>query len=276
MKRSLLTIPLILLLASCGVHERYAYLGDAPRNESIAVNSTYTSTIYPDDRLYIYVYSQTPESAMPFNEETNRSDYSASRSYINSSKQQFSPKGYLVGSDGTIIYPLLGTLSTKGMTTDSLAHELERRLKESHYVSDAIVTVSLMNFRVTVIGEVKVPQQLHADGSRMTIFEAIAQCGDITMDGVRSNVMVIRTDSAGQRAFAMDLTSRTVFDSPCYYLQQNDIVYVTPTEKKKRRAYRNEDWPGYISLGASAVNAAYNVVYRWLFDSRTKEMLRNQ
>lgn len=264
MKKACL-IPVLLLLLSCSTEQKYAYLKDAPRDKSVPMTQTYSSRIFPDDQLYIYVYSQTPESVIPFNEETNRTDYTARTKVTSSQRRNFKPRGHIVGTDGSLLFPVIGTIPTTGMTTEQLGHEIERRLKEGNYVNDPIVSVSLMNFRVTVIGEVTVPQQLHADGNRMTIFEAIARCGDVTMDGMHDNVVVIRNTDGKEVIDSVDLTSREVLQSPYYYLQQNDIVYVTPSEKKKKTAYRNEDWPTYLSTGVAAVQLAYLTVYRLFF-----------
>lgn len=260
-----------LLLVGCR-QQKYVYLEDAPRGEEITVENNYSSRIFPGDILYIYVYSQTPESAVPFNEETNRTDYSA-RTIDNWRSEQYHPTGRLVGTDGLLHFPLLGTLSTTGLTTDSLAHVIEQRLIESQYVNDPIVTVSLMNFRTTVIGEVVSPQQIHVDGNRLTILEAIALCGDITMDGMRDKVIVVRNTDGKETIDTVNLTSRSLLNSPYYYLQQNDIVYVPPTKKKERLAYRNETWPVYLSTGIAAVQFAYNTVYRYLINPRTREIL---
>lgn len=258
----------VLLLVGCQ-QQKYAYLENAPRHVKMPITTNYTTAIFPGDVLYIYVYSQTPESAAPFNEETNRTDYTRQmQTYTNT--KAFKPRGHLVGSDGSIVFPLLGTISTSEKTADSLAHEIEQRLIAGHYVMDPIVTVSLMNFRVTVIGEVVNPQQLHADGNRMTIFEAIALCGDVTMDGKHDQVVVVRSHGGKETIDTVNLTSRTVLESPYYYLQQNDIVYVVPTKKKQRTSYRNEDWPQYLTTGLEAVRFAYTTIYRWVFDPTTR------
>lgn len=261
-------ILMILLLAGCATPQRYAYLEDAPRHVKMPVAHNYSSTIFPGDVLYIYVYSQTPETAVPFNEETNRTDYSAWTN-INNTSKSFQPRGHQVDAKGDMIFPLIGIVNTTGMTTDSLAHHLERCLIDGNYVTDPIVTVSLMNFRVTVIGEVAQPSQLHSTGNRMTILEAIAQCGDVTMDGRRDRVVVVRSNGGEEVVDTVNLTSRTLLESPYYYLQQNDIVYIVPTKKKQRIAYRNEDWPQYLSTGLEAVRFAYTTIYRWFIDPKT-------
>ena len=140
---------------------------------------------------------------------------------------------------------------------------------EGRYVKDPTVTVTMPSFHVTVVGEVKEPQMIQVEGNRITILEALAICGDVTMDGLRDNVKVIRYEDGDPIVGEIDLTSASAFDSPFYYLKQNDIVYIEPTPQKKRIAYRNEDWPRYISMTASAVSIAYTLVYRMLIDPKS-------
>ena len=251
----------VVLLCSCGTKYPYAYVKDAPRNEEMPITNNYTTTIFPGDRLKIRVDSRTPQSTYPFNEETNRSvRIPNSRQTVNAANKE----GFLVDQDGTIQYPVLGKIPAAGKTLDELARYIEGRLIEGRYVKDPTVTVSMPNFHVTVIGEVKTPKMIQVDGNRITIFEAIAQCGDVTMDGLRDNVKVIRFEGEDVIVGEIDLTSVDALESPFYYLKQNDVVYVEPTPKKKKTAYRDEDWPQYISMGASGVRIAYSLVYRWI------------
>lgn len=239
----------VLLMAGCRSQQERAYIKDAPRGTQSDITNNYTSVIQPDDLLYIYVYSETPETAHPFNEETNKGTTNAVA------------QGYRVSPSGNIQFPVLGTLEAAGKTQAELADMLERRLRNENYVSDAIVTITMLNFHVSVIGEVKRPRLLHSENGRMTIFEALAQCGDITEDGLRTKVVVVRSNLDEQMVDTLDLTSKDVFSSPYYYLQQNDIVYVEPTPQKRRRAYRNEDWPKYMNMGVSVLNMAWRTIY---------------
>ncbi|MBR4739240.1 MAG: polysaccharide biosynthesis/export family protein [Bacteroidales bacterium] len=275
MKRPACLLPLVLLLllVSCSTPQKYAYFSDVPRGKEFPIEQTYSATIFAGDQLYIDVYSQTPESTLPFNQSAVKSDDAR---FMRDTLHATNTRGYLVGSDGSMIFPLLGVLQVEGLTLDSLSHMIERRLKEGHYVDDALVTVKLMNFRVTVIGEVQRPSQLHSDGTRLTIFEALAQCGDVTMDGMRTNVVVVRKGLNGEVVDSVDLTRPEALNSPYYYLQQNDIVFVQPTEKKRKTAYRNEDWPTYLNFGVQAVRFAYTTIYRWFIDPTIKQYLQNQ
>ena len=252
----LLLLVAALALAGCRSQLPYAYVGDAPRNIETDIETTFSSTIHPGDQLYIYVASQTPESVIPFNQETNM--------IARNRHAMHTPSGYLVAEDGYIMFPTLGRITAAGLSREELAHRIEGLLIAGEYVSDPVVSIRLMNFHVTVIGEVKTPRQLTATGDRLTILEAIAQCGDVTMSGIRSCVTVLREDDGTITVDTVDLTSATLFDSPFYYLQQNDIVYVEPTPKRKREAYRDEDWPKYLTTGIAALRIAWNVYYRYV------------
>lgn len=259
-RKNILIVAVAVLLWGCASQQKYVYLEDAPRGEEMEITNNYSTTIFPGDQLYIYTYSQSQVAVQPFNEETREATITdGGQTKVTVKNKEM--KGYIVDANGNIQFPVLGDISTKGLTLDGLAREIEARMVEGRYVKDPLVTVSLMNFRVTVVGEVTKPQLLHGSGNRMTILEAIAKCGDVTMDGIRSNVKVIRTDGITQTIDSIDLTSKTMLDSPCYYLHSGDIVYVEPTYRKKRLAWRNEDWPTYMNMGAQAVRLAYHTVY---------------
>ena len=245
-----------LLLTACSVG-KYKYVDDAPRDEALPIVTNYSSTILPADNIYIHVDSKNPQSVVSFNQETNRL-----RGAANTVGHNTVVPGYDVSSEGDIIFPILGRIHAEGMTMAELTAYIEGRLVAGRYVKDPQVTARLTNFRVTVIGEVTTPQQIHMPEERLTIFEALAICGDVTLDGMRDRVTVIRSVGDGHTVDTVDLTSRSILDSPYYYLHQNDIVYVEPTKKKKRTAWRNEDWPHYFTTGAAALRMAYVLYYR--------------
>ena len=251
-----------LLLSACASHEDYAYFSNVPRGKAFPINQTYSATVFVGDQLHIEVYSQTPESTQPFNQEVVRMGNSQ---FLRDTLRATNTRGYLVGADGCIEFPLLGRVRVDGLTLDSVSHLLSNRLREGHYVDDALVETKIMNFRVTVIGEVKQPSQLHNDGTRLTIFEALAQCGDVTMYGLRTQVVVVRRGINGEMVDTIDLTRPEILESPYYYLQQNDIVFVSPNKKRRKTAYRNEDWPQYLAIGTSAVSLAYATIYRIVY-----------
>lgn len=259
-----------LVAVSCSAPKELGYYSDAERDSAQRILTTYTNTIHPGDLLYIYVNSETIESVIPFNQETHAEAVEMSRvnsaggsntvkpmmdSYYQSKTQQVA--GYLVDEKGFIQFPILGKIQVAGIAYDSLQNVIQSRLKAEEYVKDPVVTVSPMNFRVSVVGEVRMPQEIHVTGERLTIFEALAMCGDITDSGMRSNVVVMREKNGVATPIEIDLTKKSIFDSEVYYLQQNDIVYVEPNLAKKRRADQNQDWPKYVSLGFSVAGLIY-------------------
>ena len=261
-----------LVAVSCSAPKELGYYSDAERDSAQRILTTYTNTIHPGDQLYIYVNSETIESVIPFNQETHTEAVEMSRvnsaggsntvkpmmdTYFERKTKQVA--GYLVDEKGFIQFPILGKIQVMGITYDSLQIVIQRRLKAEEYVIDPVVTVSPMNFRVSVVGEVRMPQEIHVTGERLTIFEALAMCGDITDSGMRSNVIVMREKKGVATPIEVDLTKKTIFDSEVYYLQQNDIVYVEPNLVKKRSAEQNQEWPKYASLGFSVAVIVYQL-----------------
>lgn len=263
------------MITSCRSVTEVAYLSDAQRDSAQAIVNTYQTTVHPGDLLYIYVSSQTPESTIPFNQDTRV--FAAEMSKVNvldtahraviaeqqlsenvSTNNQINTAGYLVDGDGCIILPVLGKMNVAGLSIEDLQGRIEERLKDDGYINDAVVSVSPMNFRVSVVGEVASPQELHITGNRLTILEALAMCGDLTMDAQRDNVVVLRSKNGVSTPIVLDLTKKSFLDSDGYYLQTNDIVYIEPNDLKKRRAVMNENWPKYaafwVAVGAAVVN----------------------
>lgn len=265
----ILVSTVLLLFASCR-HREIAYLSDAQRDTAQAIMDVYTATIMPGDQLYIHVSSMTPESVLPFNQETHTIVFEGNTwenigesqsGVIDQAKEQTDKvsnsykssevTGYFVSERGTIDFPILGPLTVVGLTQDSLCRYIENRLKDEGYVNDPQVTMNLMNFRVTVVGEVRSPKQIHVQGTRLTILEAIAICGDLTDYGMRENLTIVRSENGKQEIGEIDLTKKEMLDSPYYYLHNNDIVYVEPNNRRKRASDRDPNVPRYISIGVS-------------------------
>lgn len=284
---ALLFAVVAVVLQSCAPSREMAYITDAERDSAQRIIASYANSIHSGDQLYIYVYSETPESVIPFNQETHKVAAQVNQfnsvdtihrgvrhvqevATPNQVRLSSEVSGYLVDEAGTIIFPILGVLPVAGLTYDSLARLIEQRLIEGGYLNDPLVTVSPMNFRVSVVGEVRVPRELHITGERLTILEALAMCGDITIDGQRENITVVRSKKGIATPITIDLTKKTIFDSEVYYLQSNDIIYVEPNKLKKRKATLDENWPKYaafgVALGAAIVNisrANLRIGRRW-------------
>ena len=287
MKKTLVisAIALMFVFASCSSHKELAYISDAERDSAQHILTTYAHTIHPGDLLYIYVNSEVMESVVPFNQETHVEALEMSRlnmvggsngeqqisdTYKNRTQRQVT--GYLVDEQGFITFPVLGKINVAGLQHDSVEAIIQKRLISGEYVIDPVVTVSPMNFRVSVVGEVKTPKELHITGERLTIFEALAMCGDITDSGRRDNVVVMREINGSVIPIEINLTQKTLFNSEAYYLQQNDIVYVEPNDYKKRKSNYDtnlqQDIQSYVRLSGSLARIAYITYIRYLLDRR--------
>ena len=253
-----------MLFASCGTTEEIAYVNDATRDSAMAISGKFTNGIQANDLLNIYVESETPLATIPFNQETNKIAVSEG-TVMNPGASAVS--GYLVSNAGTITFPVLGEIQVLGMTHAELAAELQKRLRDQGHILDAVVTVKLMNFKVSVLGDVANPGQIMATGERLTIFEALSMVGDLTIYGQRTNVTVIREENGVRTIGELDLSSKDVFNSPYYYLHQNDVVYVEPNMKKKKTAMRDPMILTYISAGLSIVSTLSTMFYYYVLSN---------
>lgn len=253
---SLVVVLVMFTLVSCRSTE-VVYFTDLERGCTQQIMTQYSTTIHPGDQLYIYVNSMTLEGTIPFNWETHDLLARSGATHIKANNvlsgasqvgDDHDVNRYLVTTEGDIMFPILGRMSVVGITRDSLARRLEQLLIEGGYITDPVVTVSLMNFRVAVIGEVSRPRELQITGNRLTILEAMAMCGDITIYGLKNCVVVIREVDGQTIVGQIDLTSKEMFDSPYYYLQSNDIIYVEPNDRRKKDAYRNKDFNRYSGM----------------------------
>ena len=255
------------LMAGCSSTEEIAYVKDAPRDTVSEINGEFTKGIQANDLLSIYVESESPEVTIQFNQETNKIAY-ANGTVINPGSSVVT--GYLVNRDGDINFPVLGKIHVLGMTHEQLAKDLENRLVSDGHILDASVTVKLMNFKVSVLGDVMKPGMIQATGERLTIFEALSMVGDMTIYGQRKNVTVIREENGQRTIGEIDLTAADVFESPYYYLHQNDVVYVEPNLKKKKSANRDPMLMTYISSAVSIVSMLSSAFYYYILSQNLR------
>jgi polysaccharide biosynthesis/export protein len=159
-------------------------------------------------------------------------------------------QGYQVASNGNIDVPLLGDVKAGGLTIEQLQASLKEKL--SSYIKDPAITVRFLDFKVNILGEVKSPGTHKFDKDKVTILDAISAAGDLTDYGKRNNIVVIREESLVRKYYNIDLRSGSLFQSPVYILQPNDIVYVNATDKKLRMLNANPDnqkgWQLFIGL----------------------------
>lgn len=221
-----LKITLLLLVVGCKSPKEIAYFqgDDVKMPEKV---QQYDLKIAPDDILSITVSAMNVESVAPFNLPV-----AATNSIDGRATGQPMLQTYLVNSDGTINYPILGRIEVAGKTRRELVDDLTEKI--SQYVLNPIITVRIMNFRVTVLGDVQRPGTFTVQNERITLPEALGLAGDMTIQGKRKNVKIIRDEEGVQKEYIIDLTNKELFSSPVYFLQQNDIVYVEPNAAKIR------------------------------------------
>ena len=221
-----LLLCLIAFLASCSAPKEVLYLQDIASIKEENIDKNYEVIIHKDDLLAILVNSKDPELALPFNMPVVTYQIGAQTT----AQQRL--LGYLVDQNGDIDFPILGKIHVEGLTRMQVTELIKQKLMSEDLIKDPIVTVQFLNFKVSVMGEVTRPGTFDISGDRITLLEALSMAGDLTIYGRRDRVAVIREKDGKRRILYHDLRSSDIFQSPCYYLQQNDIVYVEPNKAK--------------------------------------------
>ncbi len=219
------------LLAGCSAHKKIPYLkgaGEGDPHEWAVASELYDARIMPKDLLTITVSTTDPEASKPFNLTTP----SVSTGTSTYSQPQLQP--YLVDNNGDINFPVLGLIRLQGLTKreaeQTIAQLLQRYLKEP-----PVVTVSFVNYKISVLGEVARPNTFTIRNEKVNVFEALAMAGDMTIWGKRDNVKLIREDAYGnQSVVLLNLNDPYIIFSPYYYMQQNDVLYVEPNKTKAK------------------------------------------
>lgn len=210
--------------------------------------------IQPGDLLNISVSTMNPEANVLFNRgEISRvgSDGGGASSPVNTNE------GYLVDRNGNINFPVLGIVKISGSTKSEVHARLTTLLKE--YLKDPIVNIRYQNYRITIVGEVKNPSTLLVPAEQITIIEALGMAGDLTVFGKRDNILIIR-QSEGVRTMArLNLNNKEMLNSPYFYLQPNDVIYVEPVKAKGSQASMGRQ---NLSLALSLVSIAVLIYTR--------------
>lgn len=231
----IITFLIIGFLSSCASRKDLVYFQDEAVTESIKMSEYQQLTYKIDDLLAINVSALDPEAARPFNLPAASFNTDVTANVQGGVRQQT----YLVDYDGNIDFPVLGTIKVAGLTRTELTNLLKSRLEE--YLKNPIVNVRLANFNVTIIGEVSRPGTFNIQDERITLLEALGLASDLTIFGKRSNVMLIRENDGKKKFAKIDLTSINTINSPLFYLQQNDVIYVEPNNARVRQASYNQN-----------------------------------
>lgn len=231
-KNAFMLLAAALLTVSCSV-KNFAYFQGAKNIDLNQTTAFYDAHIMPKDQLDIRVYTISPEASAPFN---MGSVSVSSAGTGGSSASSGSSQNYLVSNDGTINFPVLGRIKVVGLTKEECEDMILEKIRP--YMSESekpIVTVRQANYTITVLGEVGSPGTIQVTREKINIYEALAQAGDLKATGKRVNVKLFRENANGTRELhILDLTDANIMNSPYFYLQQNDMIYVEPNIVKKQ------------------------------------------
>lgn len=246
---------------SCSTtYKKINYIQDATPDlaEEITINKGIL--IQPKDMISIVVSSRNPELAQIFNLPRVTYQLGSGTLSGNGGSNSNGIVGYSVNNDGNIDFPVLGELHVAGLTRWEVSRLIKRQLAERDLLKDAVVTVEFMNFKVSVIGEVNAPDTYDISGDKITLLEALSMAGDLTIYGRRDNVSVIREQNGERVIYRVDLRSVDLFDSPAYYLQQNDVVYVEPNKVRAGQSTINENNLKSVSLWVSIASFLTTII----------------
>jgi polysaccharide export outer membrane protein len=236
-KKLLLFLVLVVVLIGCRSHENVAYFSYA--SESVSESTTNPvpePTVKVNDLLIITVNSSTPEAAVPFNLPLMPSSSATSYTFSGGSNVSYgvSMQNYLVDSEGFIVFPVLGKVNVLGKTRNEVMETIYNAIHPEYIKEKPIVLVRFGSFKVSVLGEVHRPGSYPIDNERITVLEALALAGDLTVYGRRDNVMLIREIGDKREMVRIDLRDKSLVNSQWFYLQQHDVIYVEPNEPKSR------------------------------------------
>lgn len=239
MKKIIFSFVVILLITGCKTNKQIVYLQDSGN-----MISYQDSTIAPipdislkvGDLLTITVNSNTPEAALPFNLSSVSSQSGSNSNNLGNAMGSSggSMQNYLVDTRGDIMFPIIGKIRVAGMTKTELSDYINKQIYPRYIKEVPIITIRYANFKVSVLGEVNNPGVCSIDNEKVSIFEAIALAGDLTIFGKRDNVLIIRETNGKRETVRIDLRDKRLINSPYFYLQQNDILYIQPNDPKSR------------------------------------------
>lgn len=246
----------VLILGSCGSAKDVAYFKNSYSVDLTKSKFLYDARIMPKDVLSITVNTSDPDTSIPFNLPFPTRGNSGGGSSLQT---------YLVDNDGYIEFPKVGMIKLGGLTKSEAEKLILTKIKP--YMSDLenpIVIVRMSNYKISVLGEVQRPGMYTVSNEKISILEALAQAGDLTIYGVRNNVKLIREDATGEKTiYVLDLNDANIINSPYYYLQQNDIIYVEPNKVKAQNSNVGSMttlWFSVTSILISLTSFLYNIL----------------
>lgn len=254
------TLVATALLTSCSSNKEFSYFQDLTPGQNLPIATASPLKLKPNDKVSILVSTGDGRLNTLFNLPVSRTTLGSSSSdgtMQENSSENVAP--YTLDRQGDINFPILGKLHVAGMTREGLAEYIRRELISRDLVKNPIVTVEYLNLSVTVLGEVSRPGRQGINREDYTILDALSAAGDLTIYGKRNNILVLREENGMQKTYTVDLNNgKSLAQSPVYYLQQNDVIYVEPNKTKARLSTPNGNsaltptfWISIASFAAS-------------------------
>ncbi len=244
---------MILSMVGCGSSKNVTYWQNIDSISLAASKGLYDARIMPKDELTILVQTTDPLTSEPFNLR------------LNGQQNQIQNKGYLVDNDGYINFPIVGKIHVAGLTKTECEDLVKSKIQP--YLSrteNPLVSVRMSSYRITVIGEVGSPGVIPVSTEKINIVEALAQAGDMTVYGKRDNILLIREDQQGEKhKVRLNMNDANIINSPYYYLQQNDIIYVEPHKVKARNTFFGSNtsiWFSVLGIATSITGLLINIL----------------
>ena len=252
--KAFLVVAVAGALAGCKSQKDFLYLADMTADQGYAITQRYVPKVQRDDRLEITVSCKNPELAVPFNVAPGSVSASESGKVNVKAEGQY----YRVDNDGEINFPVLGKLYVAGMTLADVSEMIRNRIIQGNYIKDPIVTIEFKNFHYTVLGAANSNGNYTCDGDRITLLEAIAQAGDLATNADLGQIAVIREEGNTRKVHTVDIRKSDLFNSPVFYLAQNDIIYVRPKKPKSEKKASFLEW---LTVALSVVSATATVLW---------------
>lgn len=269
MKSKFSLIAAVLMAAlywSCSTPTNIAYFQDMAEEQTIQAQHVTPIRLKPMDQVSIIVNARVPEVTSMFNMPYYTNRIGETQSLTSSAGSNYSISannisGYTLDAEGNIDFPVIGKINLAGMTREEAATHIKDLIIASKQTKEAVVTVEFMNLGFSVLGEVARPGRYKIDRDRFTIFDALGLAGDLTIDGQRENVTLVRHNGQNDEVYKLNLLDAgQVYSSPAFYVQQGDMIYVTPNEKRMRESTVNGNtlrssstWISMASLAASII-----------------------
>lgn len=256
----------MLLLGSCTTPKNIAYFPELETGSIVQAEQIYEIKLRPEDKITIVVSSSNPALASIFNLMTITNRVSgttqSTRTVGTTGTGNNQVAYYTVDSNGDIDFPVLGKLHVAGLTREQLANKITSLLIETDQLKDPIVTVEFANTGIVILGEVSSPGRYEFNKDHLTIIDAIAMAGDLRMNGMRTNILVLRDLGDGKmESYRVNLlNAQELASSPVFYMQQNDVIYVEPNDKAKRETTPNGNSPYTTSFWMSVSSFAITIV----------------